>query len=230
MRRLAAHEISCTYVLLSALSNVLSEVPPPHRSPFPPPLGTGTGTIPNILFLVKRWYLQQDEAIRRTQSKVFKGDGAGPWFLGDPNGFPLTASPDPNPYPSHQVTKVLIGAAGVLTNGSVYSRIGTPRSLHFLQTKLVWQKLSQSPFHAFFSCFLFPSFTWFPPLPGTALVCLMAFHAHKPVLCCCETYKFTDKAWFNSLTSNEEGAGPPPLQHRWSQTCRLKPALYYFSA
>jgi len=86
VRRLAAHEISCTYVLLSALSNVLSEV-----------------------------------------------------------------------------TKVLIGAAGVLTNGSVYSRI------------------------------------------GTALVCLMSFHAHKPVLCCCETYKFTDKAWFNSLTSNEEG-------------------------
>eukprot|EP00668_Euglena_longa_P012046 GGOE01014471.1.p1 GENE.GGOE01014471.1~~GGOE01014471.1.p1 ORF type:complete len:482 (-),score=117.84 GGOE01014471.1:184-1539(-) len=62
-----------------------------------------------------------------------------------------------------EVTKVFIGAAGVLTNGSVYSRI------------------------------------------GTAMVCLMASHYQKPVLCCCETYKFTDKAWFNSLTSNEEG-------------------------
>eukprot|EP00667_Euglena_gracilis_P009340 EG_transcript_9484 len=85
-QRLALHGISCTYVLLSALSNVIEEV-----------------------------------------------------------------------------TKVFIGAAGVLTNGSVYSRI------------------------------------------GTAMVCLMASHYQKPVLCCCETYKFTDKAWFNSLTSNEEG-------------------------
>jgi translation initiation factor eIF-2B subunit delta len=62
-----------------------------------------------------------------------------------------------------QVNKVFIGAAAVLTNGSVYSRM------------------------------------------GTALVCMMASEFHKPVLCCAETYKFTDKTWLNSLTSNEEG-------------------------
>eukprot|EP01006_Ploeotia_vitrea_P051451 TRINITY_DN67561_c8_g1_i2.p1 TRINITY_DN67561_c8_g1~~TRINITY_DN67561_c8_g1_i2.p1 ORF type:complete len:428 (-),score=41.13 TRINITY_DN67561_c8_g1_i2:96-1379(-) len=39
---------------------------------------------------------------------------------------------------------------------------------------------------------------------GTAVVCGMAHTYQKPVLVCCETYKFTDKSWLNSLTNNEE--------------------------
>jgi translation initiation factor eIF-2B subunit delta len=38
---------------------------------------------------------------------------------------------------------------------------------------------------------------------GTALVALVAKRCSKPVLCFCETYKFSSKVWLGSLTNNQ---------------------------
>ena len=38
---------------------------------------------------------------------------------------------------------------------------------------------------------------------GTALVSLVAHHAHVPVLVCCETYKFVDRVQLDAICSNE---------------------------
>jgi translation initiation factor eIF-2B subunit delta len=38
---------------------------------------------------------------------------------------------------------------------------------------------------------------------GTAMICMTARSFHKPVLVCCETYKFSDKSQLDSLTRNE---------------------------
>ena len=38
---------------------------------------------------------------------------------------------------------------------------------------------------------------------GTATVAMMAKGAGKPVVCCCETYKFTEKVMLESFGSNE---------------------------
>lgn len=38
---------------------------------------------------------------------------------------------------------------------------------------------------------------------GTALIAMMAFDAHIPVLVCCETYKFTERLLLDSVVLNE---------------------------
>ena len=40
---------------------------------------------------------------------------------------------------------------------------------------------------------------------GTATVAMMAKAAGKPVVCCCETYKFTDRIMLDSIGGNEQG-------------------------
>lgn len=43
---------------------------------------------------------------------------------------------------------------------------------------------------------------------GTAMVALVAYRYHKPVMCLCETYKFTPKVRLGSLTVNNQRMGP----------------------
>lgn len=38
---------------------------------------------------------------------------------------------------------------------------------------------------------------------GTATVALLSSNAGKPVVCCCETYKFSDKVMLDSIGGNE---------------------------
>eukprot|EP01001_Neometanema_parovale_P005705 NODE_2119_length_1508_cov_49.644765_g2017_i0.p1 GENE.NODE_2119_length_1508_cov_49.644765_g2017_i0~~NODE_2119_length_1508_cov_49.644765_g2017_i0.p1 ORF type:complete len:449 (-),score=102.26 NODE_2119_length_1508_cov_49.644765_g2017_i0:160-1458(-) len=94
-----------------------------------------------------------------------------------------------------EVTKVFVGASAVLTNGNVHSRV------------------------------------------GTALVCIMASAFHKPVMCCCETYKFTDKNMLNSLSNNEEGpsdllvnqySGDSPFPADWKDNENLSICNYQY--
>jgi translation initiation factor eIF-2B subunit delta len=40
---------------------------------------------------------------------------------------------------------------------------------------------------------------------GTAMVAMMAKGALKPVVCCCETYKFSDRIMLDSIVENEMG-------------------------
>lgn len=40
---------------------------------------------------------------------------------------------------------------------------------------------------------------------GTATVAMMAKNAGKPVVCLCETYKFTDRIMLDSIGGNEQG-------------------------
>ncbi len=61
------------------------------------------------------------------------------------------------------VTKVLLGAAALMTNGTLVGRV------------------------------------------GTAMVACIANSYHKPVIVCCETYKFSDRVQFDSLSHNVLG-------------------------
>ena len=61
------------------------------------------------------------------------------------------------------LVQVMMGAAAVLSNGTVISRV------------------------------------------GAAAVAMMAHARSKPVLICCETYKFHEKVQLDSITSNELG-------------------------
>ena len=45
--------------------------------------------------------------------------------------------------------------------------------------------------------------SWFPS--STAAIAAMASAHHVPVLVCCETYKFSEKAQIDSLVANEYG-------------------------
>eukprot|EP00808_Paulinella_micropora_P031823 g62147.t1 len=66
-------------------------------------------------------------------------------------------------YVMHEVTKVLIGASVLLSNGNVLSRV------------------------------------------GAAVVGMLAHSFHKPLLVCCETYKFHEKAQLDAICFNELG-------------------------
>jgi len=61
------------------------------------------------------------------------------------------------------VTKVIIGATALMTNGTLVGRV------------------------------------------GTAMVACIAHSYHKPVIACCETYKFSEKVLFDSLSHNVLG-------------------------
>jgi translation initiation factor eIF-2B subunit delta len=65
------------------------------------------------------------------------------------------------PYMLKEVKSVMLGAQGMLSNGSVLSRI------------------------------------------GTAMICLAARSYNKPILICCETYKFSEHSRLDSITRNE---------------------------
>ena len=64
-------------------------------------------------------------------------------------------------YVISSVTKVVLGAAGIMANGTAVSRI------------------------------------------GTAVVAMMAHNHRKPVMFCCESYKFSDRVQLDSIVSNE---------------------------
>jgi translation initiation factor eIF-2B subunit delta len=44
---------------------------------------------------------------------------------------------------------------------------------------------------------------------GTATVAMMCKQAGKPVVCCCETYKFSDRIMLDSISGNEMGSPAP---------------------
>ena len=73
-------------------------------------------------------------------------------------------------YVIRDVTKIILGASALLTNGALVGRI------------------------------------------GTALIACIANSYHKPVLVCCETYKFSDRVQFDSLSHNTLG-NPDYLAH-----------------
>ena len=71
---------------------------------------------------------------------------------------------------------------------------------------------------------------------GSAAVAMMAYASSKPVLICCETYKFHEKVQLDSITANELGdpealikvAHQPEITalQDWEQQPRLGEASY----
>ena len=71
---------------------------------------------------------------------------------------------------------------------------------------------------------------------GSAAVAMMAYASSKPVLICCETYKFHEKVQLDSITANELGdpealikvANQPDITalQDWEQQPRLGEASY----
>ena len=51
---------------------------------------------------------------------------------------------------------------------------------------------------------------------GTAMVAMMSKEAGIPVVCCCETYKFSDRIMLDSIVGNELGVS----YLQWIPTCR----------
>merc|ERR1712212_196403 len=88
-------------------------------------------------------------------------------------------------YVINGVTKVFLGAAALLANGCVMSRV------------------------------------------GSAQVALVAKTANKPVIVCCETYKFCERVQTDAIVSNELGDPTPlvfpgsPLPSNWKEVDKL---------